>query len=121
MEERDRVQPLQHRDHRVTIDQKASEEKVEEHHEGSNETGHADRLESDGKEEDDTGGGQVEEDEGEHKLPEGWDGGYEANEAVDDARAIGSLWAPLFEKVGDIMKIVDGLADVRKYQISSSC
>jgi hypothetical protein len=43
------------------------------------------------------------------------------NEAVDDARAIGSLWAPLFEKVGDIMKIVDGLADVRKYQISSSC
>jgi hypothetical protein len=34
------------------------------------------------------------------------------NKVAEDVQAVRDLWAPLFEKVGIIMKIVDRLADV---------
>jgi hypothetical protein len=42
-----------------------------------------------------------------------------AGRAVQDATAVADLWAPLFEKVGFFMKIVDEIAEVRTLEFRS--
>lgn len=58
---------------------------LEEHNQSTDERGDTRAGERDREQEDDTGGRQVEEDEGEHELPEDRNLRDETNPAVDDA------------------------------------
>jgi hypothetical protein len=42
-------------------------------------------------------------------------------EVTGDGTAFGYLWAPLFEKIGIFMKIVDSIADVRNILFLCDC
>ena len=84
MEERKCMQPLQRRAQCSPVDQQPSEEEIEQHHKGADQTRYADRLEGDREHEDNAGSGEVEQNEGEHELPEARHGGHQADQPIYD-------------------------------------
>jgi hypothetical protein len=43
------------------------------------------------------------------------------NKITEDAKTVSNLWAPLFEKLGLFMRIMDGISDVSGLEILAIC